>query len=218
MVNVELFKTPVSVPYIVTQTYQEHLDYAKQHPEMDYNGGIDLYSEDYSIRAAFDGIVDKVAYQSGGYGNYVKLRHNWGYSLYAHLDRVCINVGNSVTAGTIIGIMGSTGNSTGTHLHFEMRNLNEKVLDPTEFFQMAAEPVNAHSALTVLCAPSGGNLRKTPAGDYITTIPHGTVGKILGGPVYRYGLVCYEVEFPVRGWMAEKDSYGTKILADYPSD
>ena len=216
MVNVELFKNPVIKPYVITQSYEEHLQYAKEHPGIVYNGGIDLYADNHDIRAAFDGTIEKVAFQAGGYGNYIKIRHNWGFSLYAHLEWVCVNVGNRVPAGTVIGKMGNTGNSTGTHLHFEMRDLTDRVLDPSEFFVTDTQ-LNAHSPLTVLSAPGGGNLRKSPMGEYITTIPAGTVGKILDGPVYRYGLACYEVEFPVRGWMAEADRYGTQILEDYGS-
>ena len=213
MVNVELFKVPVTAPYIITQTYQEHLEYAKEHPEIFYNGGIDLYSDDLTVRAAFDGVVEKIAYQAGGYGNYIRLKHVWGYSLYAHLDRVCVNLDNRVTVGMKIGEMGSTGFSTGRHLHFEMRDLTNTVIDPSEFFVQA--PINAHSPLSVISAPAGGNLRKNPMGEYITTIPSGTVVKVLDGPVYKYGLACYEVEVPVRGWMAEADHEGTRILSDY---
>ena len=222
MINVELFRCPVTGPYVITQTYEEHLAYARENPGITYNGGIDLYADDHDIRAAFDGTVEKVAYQANGYGNYVKIRHAWGFSLYAHLERIYINVGDRVTAGTKIGLMGSTGNSTGTHLHFEMRDLAEKVLDPSEFFvttpadaRKGTFAVNACSPLTVLSAPDGGNLRKNPMGEYITTIPQGTVGRIIDGPVYKYGLACYEVEFPVRGWMADADMYGTRILEDY---
>ena len=214
MVNVELFRTPVVAPYVITQSYEEHKEYAAEHPEIKYNAGIDLYSDDSTIRAAFDGVCEKVAYQANGYGNYVMLKHAWGYSLYAHLERVCVNVGNRCPAGIQIGIMGNTGFSTGTHLHFEMRDLTSKVLDPTEFFVTGA-PLNARSPLTVLSAPAGGKLRETPMGELITVIPSGTVGKIIDGPVYRYGLACYEVEFPVRGWMAEADHFGTQILSDY---
>ena len=233
MVNVELFKCPVAEPYIITQSFEEHLSYGREHPEIVYNGGIDLYADNHDIRAAFDGVVEKISYQKDGYGNYVRLRHVWGFSLYAHLERVICNVGNRVPAGTVIGVMGNTGFSTGIHLHFEMRDLTGKVIDPTEFFPTTPagvplwgqtppqasgtvpnENINAHSPLTVLSAPAGGNLRKNPMGDLIATIPQGTVGKIISGPVYRYGLACYQVEFPVRGWMAESDSYGTKILGE----
>ena len=210
---VENFRCPVMMPYVITQTYQEHLQYAKDHPEIKYNGGIDLYSTDLAVRAAFDGICEKVSFQANGYGNYVMLRHTWGFSLYAHLERVNVNVENRIPAGTQIGVMGSTGFSTGTHLHFELRDLTGTVIDPSEFFQTG--PINAHSPLTAISAPAGGNLRKEPMGDLITTIPNGTIGKIIDGPVYKYGLACYKVEFPVTGWMAESDHYGTKILEEY---
>lgn len=211
---VENFRCPVIAPYVITQTYEEHLQYQTEHPEIKYNGGIDLYSANREIRAAFDGSVEKVAFQANGYGNYVMLHHTWGYSLYAHLDRVCCNVGEKVSAGDQIGIMGSTGFSTGTHLHFELRDLTGCVIDPSEFF-FEEKPVNAHSPLTAIVAPAGGNLRRTPMGDPITVIPNGTVGRIIDGPVYKYGLACYQVEFPVTGWIAESDHYGTQILADY---
>ena len=216
---IENFKSPVTQPYTITQTYDEHLAYAASHPEITYNGGIDLYSAMREICAAFPGSVEKVAFQANGYGNYIMLRHEWGFSLYAHLDRLCVNVGERVAAGDLIGIMGSSGFSTGVHLHFEMRDLSGKVIDPSEFFNgTISAPDNAHSQLTAISAPDGGNLRAEPLGDYITTIPFGTIGKIIGGPVYKYGLVCYQVEFPVTGWMAEKDHYGTKILEDYGTD
>lgn len=213
MVMIESFRCPVTAPYTITQTFAEHLEWAADHPGTVYNGGIDLYSAIREICAAFPGTVERVSFQANGYGNYVMLRHEWGFSIYAHLDRLCCNVGEKVAAGDMIGIMGSTGFSTGIHLHFEIRDLTNTVLDPSEYF--AAEPINAHSPLTAVTAPDGGNLRKEPLGEYLTTIPYGTVGRVIGGPVYKYGLVCYEVEFPITGWMAEADHYGTKILSDY---
>lgn len=209
---IELFKCPVAEPYVITQSYEEHLQYAKEHPEIVYNGGIDLYSDDRRIRAAFTGTVEKVSFQAYGYGNYVKLRHNFGFSLYAHMEVISVNVGEKIPAGTFLGLMGTTGFSTGIHLHFEIRDLTNTVIDPSEFF-VNDTMINACSPLTAIAAPAGGNLRKTPMGDLITTIPNGTQGRIISGPVYRFGLACYEVEFPVRGWMAESDSYGTKILS-----
>ncbi len=208
---------PVMTPFLITQSYQEHLDYAAAHPEITYNGGIDLWNEEHTIRAAFAGKIDKVAYQANGYGNFIKIRHEWGYSLYAHLDRIYINVGDTVNAGSAIGLMGSTGFSTGLHLHFELRNLTEEVIDPSGLFeddQPGQDPETEYdgSHLTAVIAPAGGNLRKTPLGEYLVTIPNGTSGKIIGGPIYKNGLTCYQVEFPVTGWMAESDCYGTKIL------
>lgn len=77
-----------------------------------------------SIRAAAAGevIVSKNAGWNGGYGQYIVVRHpNGVQTLYAHLSSNAVGVGDYVSAGEVIGGMGSTGRSTGTHLHFEVR-------------------------------------------------------------------------------------------------
>lgn len=89
-----------------------------------YNG-VDLAgSYGSSIRAAAAGevIVSKNSGWNGGYGQYIVIKHpNGTQTLYAHLSGNSVGVGNYVTAGQVIGAMGSTGKSTGTHLHFEVR-------------------------------------------------------------------------------------------------
>jgi len=77
-----------------------------------------------SIRAAASGevIVSKSSGWNGGYGQYIVIRHaNGTQTLYAHLMRNDVGVGAYVSQGQVIGGMGSTGKSTGTHLHFEVR-------------------------------------------------------------------------------------------------
>jgi LysM repeat protein len=77
-----------------------------------------------SIRAAAAGevIVSKSSGWNGGYGQYVVVRHpNGTQTLYAHLSSNSVGVGAYVSGGQVIGGMGSTGRSTGTHLHFEVR-------------------------------------------------------------------------------------------------
>jgi len=67
-------------------------------------------------------IVAKSSGWNGGYGNYIVIAHGNGtQTLYAHLSRVGVNIGSRVSQGENIGAMGSTGNSTGSHLHFEVR-------------------------------------------------------------------------------------------------
>jgi murein DD-endopeptidase MepM/ murein hydrolase activator NlpD len=57
----------------------------------------------------------------GGYGKKVIIYHGFGYTtVYAHLSSIYVNVGDEVTKGEIIGLMGDTGNSTGPHLHYEV--------------------------------------------------------------------------------------------------
>lgn len=77
-----------------------------------------------AIRAAAAGevIVAKGSGWNGGYGNYVVIRHGNGVqTLYAHLSSLNVGVGSYVGQGQVIGGMGNTGRSTGTHLHFEVR-------------------------------------------------------------------------------------------------
>ena len=77
-----------------------------------------------SIRAAAAGevIVSKASGWNGGYGQYIVVRHPSGaQTLYAHLSSNAVGVGNYVSQGEVIGGMGSTGRSTGNHLHFEVR-------------------------------------------------------------------------------------------------
>ncbi len=67
------------------------------------------------------------------YGNCIKIDHGNGYStLYAHLDKVYVSLGQTVTEGQEIGFMGNTGNSYGAHLHFEVRKDNVRI-NPTEY-------------------------------------------------------------------------------------
>ena len=75
-----------------------------------------------SIFASDSGVVIYAGAISGGYGNLVAIDHQNGYlTLYAHLSGFNVACGQSVTQGQVIGFCGSTGNSTGAHLHFEVR-------------------------------------------------------------------------------------------------
>lgn len=75
------------------------------------------------VYAAFDGVV-RVACYNGGYGNMVLIRHHNNLeTLYGHLSQINVKSGQKVKAGDVIGLGGSTGNSTGPHLHFECRLL-----------------------------------------------------------------------------------------------
>lgn len=83
--------------------------------------GIDIAGpSNDEIKAADNGRVVSAG-EDGGYGNKVTINHNNGMeTVYAHLNSIDVSVGDIVTKGQKIGVMGSTGNSTGTHLHFEV--------------------------------------------------------------------------------------------------
>lgn len=109
--------------------------------------GVDIaYSEGTPIVAAADGVVVTTAYQPLGYGNYVFIRHGFGfYTRYAHLMRVYVHEGERVKQGQEIGLLGTTGLSTGPHLHFEVW-LGNQVIDPMRFLNISGH----HSAATMI--------------------------------------------------------------------
>ncbi|MBJ7597603.1 peptidoglycan DD-metalloendopeptidase family protein [Candidatus Nephthysia bennettiae] len=94
-----------------------------------FHTGIDLVSSDTRIFAASGGVVTAVGHGSSGYGNYIVVAHAGGYStLYGHLSETMVSLGSTVNQGQQLGVEGSTGMSTGPHLHFEVR-LNGNPVD-----------------------------------------------------------------------------------------
>lgn len=88
----------------------------------------------YTVENCFQGTSSQARNCGGGYGNFVEIQHEYGYStLYAHLHTVQVQKGMQVTAGQVIGTEGSTGESSGGHLHFEMRRGLDH-FDPLDFF------------------------------------------------------------------------------------
>jgi len=100
--------------------------------------GIDIasYRRGVPITAAANGKVVERGYDAMGYGNYLVLRHSYGYSTkYGHMDKVYVEEGDTVTQGQKLGTMGNTGLSTGQHLHFEVR-IGSQVVDPLRFLDI----------------------------------------------------------------------------------
>ena len=84
------------------------------------------------VRAPADGIVVKSEW-ANGYGNVVYISHGYGYSTrYGHLSTFSVHPGDHVKRGDVIGHVGSTGRSTGPHLHYEVR-LNNAPVNPLEY-------------------------------------------------------------------------------------
>ncbi len=105
-----------------------------------FHFGIDIgipYGD--TIRSPFSGTVRLATYQRGGYGRYVIITHDNGLeSVMAHFSRTLVKEGQSVVAGQPVGLAGSTGRSTGSHLHLEFRLFGnqfnpEKLIDFNNF-------------------------------------------------------------------------------------
>lgn len=99
-----------------------------------WHPGIDIgILRSLRVHAAASGVVTLVGFAQGfeGYGSVVQVQHGDGYStLYAHLSRPLVHVGDWVGQGQLIGEAGCTGWCTGTHLHFELRYRNVAI-DPS---------------------------------------------------------------------------------------
>lgn len=96
-----------------------------------YHTGVDLAAQTGTIiKASMEGIVTLVS-SDGDYGNHVKIRCNNVTTLYAHCSNIYVKEGQIVAQGQEIGSVGSTGNSTGPHLHFEIR-VDDRFVDPAK--------------------------------------------------------------------------------------
>jgi murein DD-endopeptidase MepM/ murein hydrolase activator NlpD len=117
----------------ITSTYGN-----REHPksgEDEFHSGVDLASgPGEPIRATADGIVSFAGW-SGGNGNLVVIEHGFKFStFYAHNKMVNVKVGQKVKRGDIVGYVGSTGNSTGPHVHYEVWQAG-KPLNPQKFLE-----------------------------------------------------------------------------------
>ncbi|MFZ7945647.1 M23 family metallopeptidase [Neobacillus sp. 19] len=97
------------------------------------HSGIDLaMPEGTTLRSIADGVVDKVFDGSGAIGKGLSVKMPDGTrTIYGHMNEVKARIGEHINAGEIIGLSGNTGNSTGPHLHFGMKDASGHVIDPT---------------------------------------------------------------------------------------
>ena len=144
-----------------------------------WHTGIDLVGDD-TIYATCDGVVTREGYDKS-YGNFIVVKNDADgkYHWYCHLSKINVVVGQRVSRVSNIGIMGNTGNSTGKHLHFEIRNASNTYSDnsnPAEYmgipnqvgtynsknYQISnPEPVSSNPVLKTLARNT--NLRSAPS-------------------------------------------------------
>ncbi len=90
------------------------------------------------IVATANGTVQRVAYERYNLGNVIEIGHRYGFvTRYGHLDRVLVDAGQRVQRGQVIGLMGSTGLSTGPHVHYEV-SIGGQLRNPEEFLTVSA--------------------------------------------------------------------------------
>jgi murein DD-endopeptidase MepM/ murein hydrolase activator NlpD len=99
----------------------------------EFHAGMDIDGErGDQVLAPASGIVTEAGWR-GGYGNMIEVDHGNGLKTrYGHLSKIDVNVGDSISRGQIMAYVGSTGRSTGPHLHYELR-LNDRPINPRRF-------------------------------------------------------------------------------------
>lgn len=134
-INGDLFVKPIHSRFYFTSSFgwrQNPFDSSKR----TYHNGIDMACpKGTAVYAALNGVVASKGW-SDVYGNYLIISHHSGYkTLYAHMNEPAIvNVGQSVTRGTIVGRVGNTGMSTGPHLHFTVYK-NGRTVNPANLWK-----------------------------------------------------------------------------------
>ena len=128
------YRQPFRAEWPITQGYGEKIT-SSFHTGIDYGCPLNT-----PILASADGVVMFAAWENTGYGNAVIIQHDDGRAtLYAHLSDISVSVGSTVRQGELLGHSGSTGKSTGPHLHFEART---KWWDYSSFFDPMTLPLS----------------------------------------------------------------------------
>ncbi len=154
-----------SMPAIVPILFKDHFKFlshfgtrydpvykntVKMHEGIDLAGAMGT-----NVRSTGDGVVKIAESSRGGYGNQIIIDHGFGYtSRYAHLSKIIVSPGQKVKRGEIIGKLGSTGKSTGPHLHYEVRK-NKIALNPVNFFYLDLSPTE-YDKMIEMSAQEGG--------------------------------------------------------------
>ena len=130
-VNFSKIVMPLNRKISITSVYG-----TRKHPifgTSKFHNGIDLKANYENVYSVLDGIVSKTGYDNKGGGNYLKIKHfNRFETAYLHLSEMYYRIGERVKAGFIIAKSGNSGNSTGPHLHFSVKEFGQNI-NPSHF-------------------------------------------------------------------------------------
>ena len=123
------------VPGVVTSRYGRRLDPLNNKPA--FHNGVDIRGRrGTEVKATADGKVFRSGYDQG-YGWFVILEHGNGFrTMFGHLKKVLVKSGRQVSRGQVIGLLGSSGRSTGPHVHYEV-HYRDKLVNPAKFMRIA---------------------------------------------------------------------------------
>ena len=218
------YRQPFAGDFPITQRYGETVTSAF-HTGIDYACPLGT-----PILASADGVVMAAGWDATGFGNRVIILHDGHHAtLYAHLQTVAVFVNQKVSQGDVIGMSGSTGNSTGPHLHFEARTVwhdykshfdpmtlplqsvdDNAVQAPTRIIDLKG-PGQLGEAVKIVC-PDGAWGWSPDFGKRNTVFPQGTQLHFTGKTTEHFGHTYCEVyPEPVKFWVAVHDGT-TQIL------
>lgn len=210
------YRQPFKGYYPITQSFGETYTDKMGHKGIDYACPIGT-----PILASEAGKVIFAGWDKTGYGNLVMILHPDGLaSLYAHLSTISVTVGQEVNQGQIIGYSGSTGNSTGAHLHFEIRGKDGKAIDPAPLLRSVIDDIpkpkligaDALGRDVEIVCPNGAWGWNADFTRRDTVFPDGTKLTFTGRTTQRLGYTyceCYPE--PRKYWVAVNDGE-TQIL------
>jgi hypothetical protein len=219
--------------YDITQYFGETLfDYSKfgliGHNGIDYATPLNT-----PLLASSDGVIGRVGYENGGYGNYVRINADWGGRVItAHMNKYIVKLNQHVSAGDLIGYSGNTGFSSAPHLHFEVRPNTEPTnngyngaIDPLPYLDSGiSTPVSppiidepSYDSPEILVAgdtvyvnyDSGVNIRND-MGALLALAYRNTKMIITGSPIMYNNLKRYPVT--ISGYVAQLDEYNNILI------
>ena len=184
-----------------------------------WHTGIDMVCDDDTIYGTCDGTVTQIGYDNS-YGNYIVVKAPDGkYHWFCHLSKVTCKVGDKISRTTKIGVMGNTGNSTGKHLHFEIRNSSNQYADTispasymgmpnktgtynTSDYQISSNTSNSNSSTGELkTLARNTNLRSAPttSADKVLYLANTTLYVLQAGVAQADGYTWDKVKIRVNG-------------------